>query len=129
MSREHQIEFRVRYYETDAQGVVHHANYLKYFEMGRVEQLLAAGLDYAQLEASGVVLVVAKASCRYLLPSRFGDTLQLLVRTERARGARIDHTYKVRRGDDLIAEGETTIACVDPSGRLQRLPDHLTLPE
>ncbi len=127
MSVEHEIEFRVRYYETDAQGVVHHANYLKYFEMARVEQLLAAGHDYAELEASGVVLVVAKASCRYLRPSRFGDVLRLVIRTERARGARIDHTYRVLRGEELIAEGETALACINRDGALQRLPEFLTV--
>src|SRR5687768_5141760 len=79
MLPDHEIEFRVRYYETDAQGFVHHANYFQYFELARVEQLLAMGYDYAQLERDGVILVVNKISCKYHRPSRFGDTLRLAI--------------------------------------------------
>jgi acyl-CoA thioester hydrolase len=125
MLPDHEIEIRVRYYETDAQGFVHHANYLVYFEQARVEQLLALGYDYAQLEKEGVLLVVNKFSCKYLKPARFGDTLRLQIRTVRARGARVDHVYRVLRGHDLLAEAESTLACIDREGRVQRLPDFL----
>jgi acyl-CoA thioester hydrolase len=114
---------RVRYYETDAQGFVHHANYIKYFELARVEQLLAAGYDYADLERDGVILVVKKLAVNYRRPSRFGDVLRIHIRTVRARAARIDHEYKIHRGDELLAEGETTLACIDTEGRVQRLPE------
>lgn len=128
MLPDHEVEIRVRYYETDAQGFVHHANYFQYFELARVEQLLALGYDYAHLERDGIFLVVNKITCKYLRPSRFGDTLRLQVRTVRARGARIDHAYRVIRGQELIAEGESTIACIDREGRVQRLPDFLVAP-
>lgn len=124
----HEIEIRVRYYETDAQGFVHHANYFQYFELARVEQLLAQGYDYAHLERDGIFLVVNKITCKYIRPSRFGDVLRLEVRTTRARGARIDHAYRVLRGEELIAEGESTIACIDREGRVQRLPEFLVSP-
>ena len=127
MSRDYQFEFRVRYYETDAQGFVHHANYFKYFELGRVEQLRASGHDYADLEAQGVLLVVSRIGARFHRPSRFGDTLRLRIRTERARGARIDHRYELFRDQQLVAEGESTLACVDRQGRVQRLPGFLEL--
>ena len=127
MSRDYQFEFRVRYYETDAQGFVHHANYFKYFELGRVEQLRASGHDYADLEAQGVLLVVSRIAARFHRPSRFGDTLRLRIRTERARGARIDHRYELFRDQQLVAEGESTLACVDRQGRVQRLPEFLEL--
>jgi acyl-CoA thioester hydrolase len=125
MLPEHEIEIRVRYYETDAQGYVHHANYLKYFELARVEQLLALGHDYAQLERDGIILVVNKISCKYHRPCKFGDTLRLSIRTVRARGARIDHEYRLWRGNELLAEAESTLACVDRLGRVQRLPEFL----
>jgi acyl-CoA thioester hydrolase len=125
MAQEHETEIRVRYYETDAQGYVHHANYFKYFELARVEQLLALGYDYAQLERDGIILVVNKISCRFHRPSKFGDTLRLSIRTVRARGARIDHEYRVLRGNELLAEAESTLACIDREGRVQRLPDYL----
>lgn len=129
MLPDHEIEIRVRYYETDAQGFVHHANYLVYFEQARVEQLLALGYDYAQLEKEGVLLVVNKFSCKYLKPARFGDTLRLQIRTVRSRGARVDHVYRVLRGHDLLAEAESTLACIDREGRVQRLPDYLLTTE
>src|SRR5215216_3639365 len=129
MPPEHETEIRVRYYETDAQGFVHHANYFVYFELARVEQLLALGYDYAHLERDGILLVVNKISCKYHRPSKFGDTLRLQIRTVRARGARIDHEYRVFRGHELLAEAESTIACIDREGRVQRLPDFLASEE
>jgi acyl-CoA thioester hydrolase len=128
MLPEHEIEIKVRYYETDAQGFVHHANYFPYFELARVEQLLALGYDYAQLERDGILLVVNKISCKYHRPSKFGDTLRLTIRTIRSRGARIDHEYRVFRGNELLAEGESTLACIDREGRVQRLPEFLMEP-
>jgi acyl-CoA thioester hydrolase len=122
---EHEVQIRVRYYETDAQGYVHHANYFKYFELARVEQLLASGYDYADLERDGIFLVVHKLHCTFHRPSRFGDTLRLQIRTVRARAARIDHEYRVLRGEELLAEGTSTLACVDRTGQVQRLPDFL----
>jgi acyl-CoA thioester hydrolase len=129
MLPDHEIEIRVRYYETDGQGFVHHANYFVYFEQARVEQLLALGYDYAHLERDGVLLVVNKIACKYHKPSRFGDILRLQIRTVRARGARIDHEYRVFRGQELLAEGESTLACIDREGRVQRLPDFLVKPD
>ena len=127
MSTDFEIEIRVRYYETDGQGFVHHANYLQYFELARVEQLLAMGHDYAQLERDGILLVVNKIACKYHRPSKFGDTLRLQIRTVRARGARIDHEYRVLRGHELLAEAESTLACIDRDGRVQRLPEFLLI--
>lgn len=129
MSREHEVELSVRYYEADSQGVVHHANYFKYFELARVEQLKASGYDYAEIERSGLMLVVSKIGCKFHRPARFGDTLRIWLRTEVARGARIDHVYRVYRGEELLAEAESTLACVDRQGRIQRLPEYLEINE
>ena len=65
---------------------------------------MALGYDYAQLERDGILLVVNKIACKYHRPSKFGDTLRLAIRTVRARGARIDHEYRVYRGNELLAE-------------------------
>jgi acyl-CoA thioester hydrolase len=125
MSLEHETTIRVRYYETDAQGYVHHANYFKYFELARVEQLEAMGHDYADLERQGIFLVVHRITCRYHRPCRFGDQIRVKIRTVQARAARIDHEYRVHRGNELLAEGESTLACIDREGHVQRLPDYL----
>jgi acyl-CoA thioester hydrolase len=121
-----EFDIRIRYYETDAQGYVHHANYFKYFELARVEQLRALGYDYADVERSGVFLVVSKIACKFLRPCRFGDTIRLQIRTVNVKAARIDHEYKVFLGNELLAEAESTLACIDREGRVQRLPDFLT---
>jgi len=122
---QHTIEIRVRYHETDAQGHVHHANYLNYFELGRVELLRSMGHDYAELEAQGILLVVVEMQCRYFQPCRFGDTLMLKTSVEQSKGARIRHRYELKRGDTRLAQGQSTIACVDRTGRPQRLPTWL----
>lgn len=125
---EHEIEFRVRYQETDAQGRVHHANYATWFEMGRVELLRASGLNYRDLEEQGLLLVVSELNCRYFLPAEYDDLLTLRTTTLRAKGARIEHRYRVLRGENLLAEGTTIVACIDRTGRVRRLPDWLTMP-
>lgn len=125
MLSDHEFEIRVRYYETDAQGYVHHANYFQYFELARVEQLRALGHDYADLERNGIFLVVSKISCKYHRPCRFGETIRLCIRTAQTTAARIDHVYQIFRGDDLLAEGTSTLACVDGQGRARRLPEFL----
>jgi acyl-CoA thioester hydrolase len=127
MLTEHQIEIRVRYQETDAQGHVHHANYLTYFEQGRVEMLRAGGKDYREFEEQGLFLIIAGINVRYFLPTYFDDLLQLTTTTVRAKGVRIVHNYQLMRGDDLIAEGETTVACINREGKLTKLPDWMRL--
>ena len=122
---EHEIEIDVRYYETDGQGVVHHANYFVYFEQARVEMLKAMGYDYAALERDGVLLVVHSIACKYHRPARFGDRLRIQTRVVRATMARIEHAYRVLVGESLIAEATSTIACVDRDGNIQRMPEYL----
>lgn len=129
MLREYEFDLPVRYYETDGQGVVHHSNYLRYMELARIELLNAVGYDYAAIEASGVLLVVAKATVKYKYPARYGDILRIQVRTERAYGARIDHTYLLKVSERIIAEGETTIASIDRNGIVVRIPEALEIKE
>ena len=129
MSRDYEMDLEVRYYETDAQGVVHHANYIPYFELARVHHLRSLGHEYADLEREGIFLVVNKIACTYRLPARFGEVLTIRLHTARARGARIDHVYTVLREGLVIAEGTSTLACVDRAGHVQRLPDYLVIDE
>ncbi len=117
-----EIEVRVRYAETDQMGFLHHANYLIYFEMGRVELLRSKGMNYKDIEAQGFFLVIVQAKVKYHRPARYDDLLVLRTHVVRATGARIDHRYEVVRDGVLIAEGETTLACVDRKGKLQRMP-------
>lgn len=126
MLTEHEIEIRVRYQETDGQGRVHHANYLTYFESGRIELMRAAGWSYRDLEASGIALVVSEAHLRYFRPAHYDDLLVLRTTTVRAKGARIEHRYQIDRDGEKLVEGRTVIACIGRSGQVHRLPDYLT---
>ena len=126
MLSRHEIAIRVRYQETDAQARVHHANYITYFEQGRVELLRDAGYSYKRLEEEGILLVVAEVECKYYLPAEYDDLLRLVTTTVKAKGARIEHHYALYREHDLIVEGRTVVACIDRTGRVQRLPTWLT---
>jgi acyl-CoA thioester hydrolase len=117
---------RVRYAETDRMGFLHHANYLVYFEQARTELLRSTGLSYKDLEDEGHFLVVAKMEIRYRSPARYDDLLIIRTTVTRMTSVRIDHRYEVLRDDVLLAEGSSTLACVDREGRLQRLPAALT---
>jgi acyl-CoA thioester hydrolase len=120
-----EITLRVRYAETDRMGLVHHANYLVYFEQGRTELLRANGLNYKDLEDQGFLLVLTKADVRYRSPARYDDVLTIRTRVIRMTMVRIDHRYEVLRDGALLAEGTTTLACVDREGRVQALPEFL----
>jgi acyl-CoA thioester hydrolase len=123
MDLSHTIRLRVRYTEVDAMGYLHHSRHLQYFEMGRIELLRTLGVSYAQLEQQGVFFVVVKAEIRYKAPARYDDELDLTTRVTRKTHIRIDHTYELRRGETLLAEGSTTIACVDREGKLREIPN------
>jgi acyl-CoA thioester hydrolase len=120
-----EITIRVRYAETDRMGLLHHANYLVYFEQGRTELLRSQGFTYRTMEDQGFLLVLAKAAVRYRRPARYDDVLTLRTTVVRTTAVRIEHRYEVLRDGSLIADGETTLACVDRDGQLQALPDWL----
>lgn len=121
----HEIEIRVRYQETDAQGRLHHANFFTYFELGRTELLRAAGYTYRQIEEEGWMLVVSEITCKYYRGASYDDVLRLQTAVVEARGARAVNEYKVYRGDELIAEGRSVVACINRDGRVTRLPKAL----
>ena len=116
---------RVRYAETDAQGVVYHANYLVYCEVGRGAFLRELGLDYRAIEASGYFIVVVEATTRYLAPARYDDELVVTTTLAELRNRSMTFRYDVRRGETLIAEATTAHVCVDAAGKPVRVPDEL----
>jgi acyl-CoA thioester hydrolase len=120
-----EITVRVRYAETDRMGLLHHANYLVYFEQGRIELLRQHGLSYKDLEDRGFLLVLTKVEVRYRRPARYDDLLTLRTTVTRTTAVRIDHKYELFHEGALLAEGASTLACVDRTGRPQALPDFL----
>lgn len=112
----------VRYAETDMMGVVYHGSYLPWFEIGRTTLLKEIGLPYRELEAAGYRLPVLEVRAKYLRPALYDDVLTI-VTTQRERPLlRIRLEYEVRRGDELLATGETVHAFIDRDGRPVRPP-------
>ena len=116
---------RVRYAETDQMGVVYHANYLVWFEVGRVEYIRQLGLDYKSMEREeGCGIAVVDVSVRYKAPARYDDELVVQTRLIAARGALIRFGYKIVRAADelLLCEGETVHVVVDAEMKKRPLP-------
>ncbi|MBI3409252.1 MAG: acyl-CoA thioesterase [Planctomycetes bacterium] len=122
-----EISIRVRYAETDRMGFLHHANYLVYFEQGRTELLRSRGLSYRDLEDQGFLLVLTKVQVRYRQAARYDDLLTLRTTVARTTLVKIEHRYELFRDGVLLAEGETTLGCIDRDGKVQPLPEILQL--
>jgi acyl-CoA thioester hydrolase len=119
-------DVRVRFAETDAQGVAHNAAYLVWFEVARVAYLEEYAGGYPALRARGIEALVLEAHVRYRRPARFDDRLRLYAGITELRGARFRFDYAVARGDEEIADGWTAHACVDArSFRPVRVPGWL----
>lgn len=116
---------RVRYAETDQMGVVYHANYLVWFEVGRVELIRQMGLDYKSMEREeGVGIAVVEVACRYKAPARYDDELIVRTRISGVRGSVVRFEYKVVRAADglLLCEGATTHVAVGKDMRKAAMP-------
>ena len=107
-------------------GLLHHANYLVYFEQARTELLRAQGRNYKDLEDAGFYLVISKLEVKYKLPAHYDDILTIRTTVTRTSPIRLEHKYEVMCEGKLIAEGMTTLACVDAAGKLQPMPDWLS---
>ena len=124
-----EIQIRVRYAETDQKGLLHHANYLVYFEQGRTELLRAQGFTYRDIEAQGFYLVLTKLQVRYRSPAFYDDLLTLRTTVVRTTLVKIEHKYELLRDGVLVAEAETTLGCVDHQGKVQALPESMRVNE
>src|SRR4051812_23908298 len=114
---------RVRYAETDRMGLLHHANYLVYFEQARTELLRQAGGSYKDLEDRGYFLVITRVEVKYKNPVHYDDVLTIRTTVTRTTPVRLEHGYQVFRQDGTLAcEAATTLACVDRAGKLQAMP-------
>jgi acyl-CoA thioester hydrolase len=111
------VPIRVRYEETDAAGVVYYANYLRYFEVARVEGLRALGMPIRAVEERGVLLPVVHAECSYKRPAHVDDLLEVLMWFESPGRSSFGFTYEVRRDDELLAKGRTRHAVIDRKTR------------
>jgi len=121
----HDATVRVRYAETDQMGVVYHANYLVWFEVGRVELIRALGIEYKHMEKEDDChIVVADAHCRYLQSAKYDEVLRIRTRIAESRNRIVKFSYEVFRepDDKLLAIGETTHIICGSNGRPKLLP-------
>jgi len=119
------MPMRVRFCETDLMGIVHHANYLVYFEAGRVEWLRRRGVTYAAFAARGVHLPVVEAHAHYHAPARFDDVIDVETTLTELRTVSLRFAYRILREGKLLAEGYTRLGCVDDAQKLLRIPEEL----
>lgn len=126
MSLETISELRVRYAETDQMGVVYHANYLVWCEIGRTDFIRAAGRSYADLERDGVRLAVSDATIRYHASARYDDQIRVYTTIETVGSRGMRFAYRVMRVDDgaeaMLVRATTSLVCTGADGRLATLP-------
>ena len=116
---------RVQYYETDQMGVVHHSNYIRYFETGRTELMRTIGLCYKNLENHGIVMPITNVEVRYFYPAHYDDIICIKSFIKEMPKARITFHYEIyNEQKKLLASGSATLAFVNKeTGRPQRAPE------
>jgi len=119
-------DVRVRFAETDAQGVAHNSNYLVWFEIARIAYLEEFAGGYPALRETGLESFVLESHVRYRAPAHFDDRLKIHARIGELRGARFRFDYEITRGVEVLADGWTSHACVDAESlRPTRIPQSL----
>ena len=126
MSDWYETQIRVRYAETDKMGIVHHSNYLIWFEFGRSEFCRARDFSYKEMEENdNALLVVAEAYCRYKSPAFYEDVLTIRTKLDEVRSRSIRFVYEIVRQSDnaKLAEGETLHLVTDHDKKVRTLPE------
>ena len=122
-----ETQIRVRYAETDRMGLLHHANYLVYFEQARTDLLRSMGTNYRDLEDQGYFLVITKVEVKYRRPAHYDDLLTITTTVTKTSPVRLEHEYEVfGPAGDLCCTGATTLACVNGEGKIQPMPEWLS---
>lgn len=122
----HSISLRVYYEDTDAAGMVYHANYLKFAERGRTEMLRDLGFAHRRLrDETGVGFAVRRCTVDFLVPARLEDALTVDTELDTVGGATLSMRQRIRRGDELVADIVILVACVGRDGRPRRVPGAL----
>ena len=125
LSFEHKL--RVEYHHTDQMGIVHHSNYIKFFEAARTEWLRAAGLTYAEMERRGVMMPIVDVQIKYRQPAYYDEMLSITTSVRELPMARMTFYYEIRGEDGRdVASGSTTLGFIDSQTRRpQRAPEWL----
>ena len=125
--KQHEINVRVRYSETDQMGVVYHGNYAQYFEMGRVEWLRNIGVSYKWMEENGIMLPVVSLNINYKKPARYDDLLIVKTIFKKQESVKIEFDYEIRNEkDELLTIANSTLVFVDmKTGRPVLPPEYI----
>jgi len=125
--KEHQIEVRVRYSETDQMGVVYHGNYIPYFEIGRVEWLRSKGVSYKSLEDSGIALPIVSMTLNYKKPARYDDLLFVKTNFKKSSSVKIEFDCEIwSEPGELLTTAHFILVFVDmKTGRPTTPPEHI----
>ena len=116
------VRHAVPFYETDAMGIVHHSNHVRYYELGRIAYLAEHDQPYEQYVASGMHFATTRVEVDYHRPARFADVVEIAVWCEEVRFASLRMAYVLRVAGEVIATGATEHAAVDTAGKVRRLP-------
>lgn len=125
--KQHEINVRVRYSETDQMGVVYHGNYAQYFEMGRVEWLRKIGISYKWMEENGIMLPVVSLNMNYKKPAKYDDLLIVKTIFKKQESVKIEFDYEIRNEkDELLTIANSTLVFVDmKTGRPVLPPEYI----
>ena len=122
----HVLPLRVYYEDTDAQGIVYYANWMRFLERGRTELLRLLGLQHSALRSEqGLNWVVRRCTIDYLKPARLDECIDIVTSCGELRGASLAMIQKARRGQELLVHAELLVACMGEDGRPVRLPPHV----
>jgi acyl-CoA thioester hydrolase len=125
MSLEATTSIRVRYAETDAMGIVHHAVYPIWMELGRSDFLRELGQSYGEWERQGVMMSVAELQVTFRAPARYDELVDVRTRLLEANRRKITFAYTILREGVRLVEGRTVHVVTGPDGRARTLPEHL----
>jgi len=122
------VRIRAIYADTDAMGIVYHTNYIRWFEIGRIELLRKMGITYSEVEKDGFYLPVTRVYCHYHLPAHYDEIVLVETRIAYLKRASIKFTYLIwdESRENLLTEGYTIHACTDRDGRIIRIPSVIT---
>lgn len=109
-----ELELDIRYYETDQMGIVHHSNYIRFFECGRSDMMQKAGLPIEVIEKAGVMLPVVSVECRYRMPAKMGDRIRIVSMIDRVPMAKLTVRSEIYNQDGaLLCDGEVHLGFID----------------
>ena len=122
-----EIEFRVRYAETDQMKVVHHRNYLVWCELGRTDLIRKLGASYAEIEKEGILLAVVEANLRYHAPARYDNLVRVRTALTRARSRSVTFDYTIENAEtgEKLVTASTMLASINGEGKLVSMPEHM----